>query len=56
MIVLIYQIYDQKPKLKIVFKVIYSSFRLIGPPVNQVSRLIGPNCEEQNPIKDNALG
>ena len=33
----------------------YSRFRLIGPPVNRVSRLIGPNCYEQNPIKDNAL-
>ena len=33
----------------------YSRFRLIGPPVNRVSRLIGPNCLEQNPIKDNAL-
>ena len=33
----------------------YSRFRLIGPPVNRVSRLIGPNCEERNPIKDNAL-
>ena len=22
----------------------YSRFRLIGPPVNRVSRLIGPNC------------
>ena len=33
----------------------YSRFRLIGPPVNRVSRLIGPNCEEQNPIEDNAL-
>ena len=34
---------------------IYSRFRLIGPPVNRASRLIGPNCEERNPIKDNAL-
>ena len=33
----------------------YSRFRLIGPPVNQVSHLIGPNCEERNAIKDNAL-
>ena len=33
----------------------YNRFRLIGPPVNRVSRLIGPNCEERNPIKDNAL-
>ena len=33
----------------------YSRFRLIGPPVNRASRLIGSNCEEQNPIKDNAL-
>ena len=33
----------------------YSRFRLIGPPVNRVSRLIGPNCEERNPIKENAL-
>ena len=32
-----------------------SRFRLIGPPVNRVSCLIGPNCEERNPIKDNAL-
>ena len=33
----------------------YSRFRLIGPPVNRVSRLIEPNCEKRNPIKDNAL-
>ena len=33
----------------------YSRFRLIGPPLNRVTRLIGPNCQEQNPIKDNAL-
>ena len=33
----------------------YSRFRLIGPPVNRVSRLIGPNCEERNSIRDNAL-
>ena len=25
-------------------KLLYSRFRLIGPPVNRVSRLIGPNC------------
>ena len=36
-------------------EMMYSRFRLIGPPVNRVSRLIGPNCEERNPIKDNAL-
>ena len=29
-------------------------FRLIGLPVNRLSCLIGPNCEERNPIKDNA--
>ena len=29
------------PTLK---KTAYSRFRLIGPPVNRVSRLIGPNC------------
>ena len=34
---------------------IFSRFRLIGPPVNRISRLIGPNREERNPIKDNAL-
>ena len=28
--------------------------RLIGPPVDRISRLIWPNCEERNPIKDNA--
>ena len=33
----------------------YSRFRLIGPPVNWVSRLIGPNCEERNSIKENTL-
>ena len=37
------------------WEAIYSKFRLIGPSVNRVSSLIGPNCEEQNPIKDNAL-
>ena len=33
----------------------YSRLRLIGLPVNRVSRLIGPNCEERNPIKENTL-
>ena len=33
----------------------YSRFRLIGPPVNRVSRLIGPHCEERNLIKENTL-
>ena len=33
----------------------YSTFRLIGPPVNRVSRLIGPNCEGRNPTKENTL-
>ena len=33
----------------------YSRFCLIGAPVKRVSRLIGSNCEEQNPIKENAL-
>ena len=27
-----------------IFKAKYSRFRLIGPPVYRVSRLIGPNC------------
>ena len=38
-----------------IYTCIYSRFCLIGRPVNRVSRLIGPNCEERNPIKDNAL-
>ena len=33
---------------------IYSRFCLIGPPVDWVSCLIGSNCEERNPINDNA--
>ena len=33
----------------------YSRFRSIGPPVDRVSRLIGPNCEERNPTKENTL-
>ena len=31
-------------KLQPVITLDYSRFRLIGPPVNWVSRLIGPNC------------
>ena len=51
--------YGKKSKLEFAIypapQVQYGRFRLIGPPVNRVSRLIGSNCEERNPIKDNAL-
>ena len=36
-------------------KLWYSRFRLIWPPVYRVSSLIGPNREDRNLIKDNAL-
>ena len=39
--------YPNQPLSQLVWIIgvlLYSRFRLIGPPVNRVSRLIGPNC------------